>query len=87
MEETGGNDLAVIWEAMWEARPKEQHVKVTLGDIGKYVLLDGKAGKEGYLLLSVKYNGGNGKLLAEVYDRKYYSSGWHGIECVTKVEE
>lgn len=27
MEETGGNDLAVIWEAMWEARPKEQHAK------------------------------------------------------------
>ena len=62
-------------------------MKVTLEDIGKYVLLDGKPGKEGYLLLCVKYNGGNGRLQAEVYDRKYYSSGWHDIDCVSKVEE
>jgi hypothetical protein len=55
-------------------------MKVTLEDIGK-------SGKDGYVLLCVKYNGGNGILQAEVYDRKYYSSGWHDIDCVTRIEE
>ena len=59
--------------------------KITLKDIGKRVLLDGRAGKDGYLLLSVKYNGGNGGLLAEVFDRKYCSSSWHDIGFVSRI--
>jgi hypothetical protein len=60
---------------------------ITLQDIGKYVLLDGKKGKDGYVLLSVKYSGGNGKLLAEVFDRKYCSSGWYDVQCVSSLQK
>lgn len=60
---------------------------ITLQDIGKYVLLDGKAGKEGYVLLSVKHDGGSGKLWAEIFDRKYCSSGWHDVECVSSLRD
>lgn len=57
---------------------------ITLQDIGEYVLLDGKAGADGYVLLCVKYNDGNGGLLAEVFDRKYCSSGWYDIKHVSR---
>ena len=60
---------------------------ITLQDIGKYVLLDGKAGEDGYILLSVKCNSGNNKLLAEVFDRQYCSRGWYDVQCVSSLRQ
>jgi hypothetical protein len=59
---------------------------ITLQDIGEFVLLDGNEGEDGYLLLSVKYNNGNGGLLAKVFDRKYCSVGWYDVKCVSRIQ-
>ena len=56
---------------------------VTLQDIGKFVRLDGK---EGYVLLSVKYTPGG--LCAEVLNKnitQVWSAGWYSIEDVTSI--
>ena len=55
---------------------------ITLQDIGKFVLLDGR---EGYVLLSVKYTPGG--LCAEVLNKNLpvYSVGWYSIEDVSSI--
>ena len=56
---------------------------VTLQDIGKFVRLDGK---EGYVLLSVKYTPGG--LSAEVLNNNItqaYSVGWYSIKDVSSI--
>jgi len=60
-------------------------MNITLDDIGKRVLLYGKAGKVGYFLLSVKYTPGG--LWTEVVNHQDYTTGWYSIEDVSRFKE
>jgi hypothetical protein len=59
---------------------------ITLQDIGEFVLLDGKKGEDGYVLLSVKYDNGK-RLQAEILDRKYCSIGWYDVKYVSSLQQ